>query len=222
MFFDATPSMDSINKLRDTLITVYDKYGVKQNEFKSRMANYAFVKFSNRGDKIASFSQNGSVQIHSIRGPLSIFNQREDCKTHGGCSILEFHYSHDDAQIISITSDGLIRIWDSTANLTNSFQSNLTLQDANFTPDGKLIYGYDADTTLNLWDLQGNLIYTYNGHNAYFTPDGNRLYTIKNHKNKDSELRDYLTPKAPTTISNQTKHSKNPSIIHFMGDGYDY
>ena len=84
------------------------------------------------------------------------------------------------------------------------------LKDAAFTPDGKLIYSYDADTTLNLWDLQGNLIYTYNGHNAYFTPDGNRLYTIKNHKNKDSELRDYLTPQGAYNYFKSNKTFQKP------------
>lgn len=211
------------NKSQDTLLILYDQFGVKQKEFKSKMANFASVKFSNKGDKIVSFSDNGSVQIHSMKGQSSIFNKREDCKSYGGCSILDFHFSADDAQMISSTSDGLIRIWDSTANLINSFQSDMTLRYADFTPDGKMIYAYDADSTLKLWDLQGNFLYTYKGHTAFFTKDGNRLYTIKKYQianNKTrlgSELRDYLTPQGAYNYFKSNKTFQKSSDNNFFG-----
>jgi WD40 repeat protein len=206
-----------IDKKIEPTLVVYNQIGEKMHRLESSINDFRRIKFSNKNDRLASFATDGSVQINYMNGRPMVYIPRRDCDPKIDSAIRDFHFSANDELIVSVYSDGLIRIWDSTANLTNSFQSNLTLQDANFTPDGKLIYGYDADTTLNLWDLQGNLIYTYNGHNAYFTPDGNRLYTIKNHKNKDSELRDYLTPQGAYNYFKSNKTFQKPSDNSLYG-----
>ena len=203
-------------------VNVYTSKGNKFH-FDSKINDITALKFSNKGDRLAILALDGSIDMYFLNKQTSTFTQRKDCTPqNGNCFILDFHFSQDDAQMITYANDGLIRIFDSIGILINSFQCNMTPIDANFTPDGKLIYSYDADTTLKLWDLQGNLIYTYNGHRAFFTKDGNRLFTIKNHsieENKTSlhpELREYLTPQGAYHYfkSNNTFSTKKDNSLH--------
>lgn len=213
-------SMLAIGFPGEEVIRIFDENG-NNNEYPTKIQYMSLLKFSHKSDRLVVLSKEGSMEILFIDHRPSTPKQRKDCE--GGCTINDIHFSEDDAQMISSSSDGLIRIFDSTGNMIKSFQSDITPKDADFTPDGKLICAYDADTTLKLWDLQGNLIYTYNGHNPFFTKDGNRLYTIKkpwSEKNKtgiDSELRDYLTPQGAYNYFKTNKTFQKPKDNSLYG-----
>jgi WD40 repeat protein len=210
---------DSSNKY----INVFDENG-NMTKYPARINYQSMIRFSHSSDRMVVLSPEGSMEIIFIDHRPSAFTQRNDCNPYqGGCSIIEFHFSRDDAQMISSSSDGLIRIFDSTGNEVKNFQSDITPKDADFTPDGKLIYAYDADTTLKLWDLRGNLIYTYNGCNPFFTKDDNRLYTIKNPRSEinktgiGTELRDYLTPQGAYNYFKSSKTFQKSSDNNSYG-----
>jgi WD40 repeat protein len=118
-------------------------------------------------------------------------------------------FSPDGQMLVSADASGIIKLWSIQGQeLKTITNSNLLSDEANknpnwiesvkFSPNGKMIAAAGNDKKIKLWDLQGNLLQTFEGHNDKiysldFNPDGQviasgsadktiKLWLVKNGK----------------------------------------
>ncbi|WP_223805611.1 hypothetical protein [Pseudanabaena sp. UWO310] len=146
------------------------------------------LSFSPDGQKIASSGKGKSVRIWNVNSGKLIakfYAHRDD--------ILRLSFHPDGKRLLTGSKDGTVKLWDSdrgiellTLNPQNASNSPAIretnfIQDASFSPDGNLIVTA-KNTTIALWDLQGNLLTSASVHekelyNVRFHPDGKQLLT---------------------------------------------
>ncbi len=79
------------------------------------------------------------------------------------------------------TKDYNARLWDFDGNEIKVFNGHTkSINDINFSPDGKLVVTAASDNTVRLWDLNGSLLYTFHQHSgnvitANFLPNGQNI-----------------------------------------------
>jgi WD40 repeat protein len=146
------------------------------------------LSFSSDGTRIASAGKGKSVRIWNIRtGKLiSKFHAHQD-------DIFRVNFHPDGKRLLTGSKDGTVKLWDSdrgidllTLNPKNvgnksPNQEAGAIQDTSFSPDGNLIVTA-KNTTIALWDLQGNLLASAIAHDqelfsVKFHPDGQHLLT---------------------------------------------
>ena len=153
------------------------------------------ISFSPDDKQIASAGQGKSVRIWDIAtGKLvSKFYAHQD-------DIFRVHFHPQGKMLLTASKDGTAKLWDrdraielvtinpkSIENATPTSKSvaknrgSSAIQDASFSPDGKLI-ATAKGSTIDLWDLQGNLLTSAIAHNKKvnsfsFAPNGKQLVT---------------------------------------------
>ncbi len=144
------------------------------------------LSFSPDGRKIASTGQGKSVRIWDVSSGklISKFYAHQD-------DILRVDFHPDGRRLLTGSKDGTVKLWDSdrgiemlTLNPKNvgnksSEKESGSIQDTSFSPDGNLIVTA-KNTTIALWDLQGNLLASAIAHDqelfsVKFHPDGQQL-----------------------------------------------
>ena len=144
------------------------------------------LSFSPDGKKIASTGQGKSVRIWDVQtGKLiSKFYAHQD-------DIYRVNFHPDGRKLLTGSKDGTVKLWDSDRGmLIRTFtpidgkrnpnnNKPEPVQGASFSPNGDLIV-IAKNTTISLWDLQGNLQGMAIAHdkpiyNVRFAPDGKQL-----------------------------------------------
>jgi WD40 repeat protein/tetratricopeptide (TPR) repeat protein len=119
------------------------------------------------------------VQIWSIDGTLlRTFEGHEKYVTSA-------KYSPDGQMIASGSADNTLRLWTIDGEEIKTIQHDGVIQDICFSPDGKTIVtgGETRKGVVALWDIEGNLIKTFEGHNSCvrsvsFSPDGKLIASM--------------------------------------------
>lgn len=146
------------------------------------------LSFSPDGRKIASTGQGKSVRIWDVESGklISKFYAHQD-------DILRVNFHPDGKRLLTGSKDGTVKLWDSDRGLElltlnprsvgnkSPDKKVSSIQDTSFSPDGNLIVTA-KNTTISLWDLQGNLLATAIAHDqelftVKFHPDGQQLLT---------------------------------------------
>jgi WD40 repeat protein len=146
------------------------------------------LSFSPDGKRIASAGQGKSVRIWDIESGKLIakFYAHQD-------DILRVNFHPDGKRLLTGSKDGTVKLWDcdrgielltlNPKNVGNNSPNQETgsIQDTSFSPDGNLIVTA-KNTTIALWDLQGNLLANAIAHDreiysVKFHPDGKQLLT---------------------------------------------
>ncbi|MCY7331885.1 MAG: WD40 repeat domain-containing protein [Pseudanabaena sp. CAN_BIN31] len=146
------------------------------------------LSFSPDGKRIVSSGKGKTVRIWDIgNGKLiSKFYAHQD-------DIFRVHFHPDGKRLLTGSKDGTVKLWDSdrgvelltlspkSAGNDSPNKENGSIQDTSFSSDGNLIVTA-KNTTIALWDLQGNLLTSVIAHdkelyNVRFSPNGKYLLT---------------------------------------------
>lgn len=140
------------------------------------------LSFSPDGKRIASTGKGKSVRIWDVASGKLIgkFYAHQD-------DILRVNFHPDGRKLLTGSKDGSVKLWDSyrgvelltlnPKNVGNNSPNKESgaIQDTSFSPDGNLIVTA-KNTTIALWDLQGNLLSSAIAHDQ-------ELYSVKFHPN---------------------------------------
>ena len=177
----ATPHLFVGLKTRLQVINTLRKitYGISERNRMNQETGATSVSVSPEGREIASGSEQGTVQLWSADGKAL---QR---LPHGEQSIEAVEYSHD-GQILISADKQTIKIWHRQAdgnfvpNRSIALKNNMSVA---FEKSDKILATSSRETdTIQLWDLDGKLLATWN-HNQHidrindlsFSPDGQTL-----------------------------------------------
>jgi WD40 repeat protein len=171
----------------DKTARLWDLKGNMLQVFVGHEGSINSVAFSPDGKKILTGSWDRTVRLWTLDGTLlKLF------PGHDGY-INSVGFSPDGKNIISGSWDKTVRLWDLQGNLLQVFKGNDGyVSSVAFSPDGMSILTVSSgsslgmmgteDNTACLWDLKGNLLQLFKGHegsikSVAFSPDGKMIIT---------------------------------------------
>ncbi|PZU94049.1 MAG: hypothetical protein DCE90_15580 [Pseudanabaena sp.] len=193
------------------------------------------ISFSPDGKKLAASGSGSMVRIWDVQSGkvLTKFEAHQE-------AVFRVEFHPDGQKLLTGGHDGLIKIWDSdralnlvtinppnVANLVSPNQPDLTyaqrqsevIQNASFSPDGKMIIAA-KNRAISLWDLQGNLLANQIAHDkeirsVKFHPDGDKFASSSNDKSVkiwqiSSQILASVSSNSPQYIS---RNSANPPYV---------
>ena len=170
---------------------LWDLHGNQLSIFRLHQ-DYSDIEFSPDGNQLVSLGIDGKVKIQNLQG-----KQLVDLEETGGF-IYNFEFTPQGDQLITYgvrkTNRFPVRtakLWNSRGNLVTAFEQEITDRDEiryrdwqrldlEFNEAGNYFISHLNDDSWELWDLQGNLLSTFDKHKANiieteFNPEGNRL-----------------------------------------------
>jgi WD40 repeat protein len=175
-----TGSMDKTARL-------WDIHGNVLQVFEGHKGSVNSVAFSPDGKQILTGSWDKTVRLWSLTGDLL-----HEFGGHDGY-INSVGFSPDGKSILTGSWDKTVRLWDLQGNVLQVFKgNNRYVSSAAFAPDGKNLLTVSSSISLGLpgsddnvaclWDLRGNLLQLFKGHDGNinsvaFAPDGRSVLT---------------------------------------------
>jgi WD40 repeat protein len=171
----------------DNTARLWDLNGNVLHIFKGHEGSINSIAFSPDGTKILTGSWDKTVRLCSLDGTLlQLFTGHEGYINSVG-------FSPDGKNIVTGSWDKTVRIWDLHGNVLQVLKGNDGyVSSVAFSPDGMSILTVSSATRYNtmgtddntacLWDLQGNLLQLFKGHegsikSVAFSPNGKMIIT---------------------------------------------
>ncbi|MEM7385245.1 MAG: serine/threonine-protein kinase, partial [Verrucomicrobiota bacterium] len=177
-------------------------------------APVTFAVFHPTQRQAAISLENGTIEIRDLRtGELK--NRLE----HGGW-LREAQWDPDGNRIISCSSTGMAKVWDSEGREIHSLPHQSAVMSAVFSPDGKTIVTACYQGYAQLWDADtgGALLEPlYHGRvvaKAYFSPSGSRVLTLS--RDRTARFWSRYTGKQ---LGNSLHHPTWVKLARFSKDG---
>lgn len=181
-----TTSMDRTAKL-------WDIDGKLVHEFKGHDGFVWYANFSSDSKKIVSASSDRTAIVWDLTGKQLVVLKGHES------DVYTAEFSPDMNYIVTSSTDNTARIWDSKGklikviyNTDDKLLSSTVFMAATFAPDSKRILTinndmYNKNHIAKLWDLNGNEIKVFRGHeewlsSAGFTKDGKYVITTSRDK----------------------------------------
>lgn len=93
---------------------------------------------------------NGRLQTYTLDGEIEV--NKANAHTNWVTTVA---YSPDNSKIVSGGSDDLVKVWDTTGILLNTFSGHTAdISSAKFSPSGTRLASASKDKTIKIWDLQ--------------------------------------------------------------------
>jgi WD40 repeat protein len=171
----------------DKTARLWDLQGKVLQVFNGHEGSIQSIAFSPDGKSILTGSTDKTARLWDLQGNvLQVFKGHEQ-------RINSVAFSHDGKSILTGSWDKTVRLWDLQGNVLRVIKGNESyVSSAVFSPDDKsILTGCSStedvvpgsgDKTARLWDLQGNVLQVFNGHessihSAAFSPDGKSILT---------------------------------------------
>jgi WD40 repeat protein len=171
----------------DKTARLWDLQGNVIKVFKGHGDIVHSVAFSPDGKNILTGSADNTACLWDLQGNvLQVFTGHEK-------RINSVAFSPDGKSILTGSWDKTARLWDLQGNVLRVFKGNESyISSVAFSPDGKSILTGcsttedvvpgSGDKTARLWDLQGNILQVFTGHESSihsvaFSPDGKSILT---------------------------------------------
>jgi eukaryotic-like serine/threonine-protein kinase len=144
------------------------------------------VAWSPHGGRIASASDDGTVQVWDATTGGNVFTYRDQSS-----GVYRLDWSPDGKQIVSGGYDNTARVWDVTnGNTIFTYHGHSGIVYAvSWSPDGTRIASGGNDNTVQVWDATtGNHVSIYHGHSTNYpaiyevawSPDGKYIASVDN------------------------------------------
>ena len=171
----------------DKTARLWDLEGNVLQLFKGHKDSIFSVAFSPDGESILTGSGDNTARLWNLQGKIKqVFKGHE-------WRINSVAFSPDGKRILTGSWDRTARLWDLNGNVLRVFTGNESyISSVAFSPDGKsILTGCSSteyvmpgsqDKTARLWDLQGNVLQVFNGHESSihsvaFSHDGKSILT---------------------------------------------
>jgi WD40 repeat protein len=171
----------------DKTARLWDLNGNVLHVFEGHEGSISSAAFSPDGKNILTGSWDNTIRLWSLNGTLL-----HKFLGHEGY-INSVGFSPDGKNIFTGAWDKTVRLWDLQGNVLQVFKGNNGyVSTVAFSPDGKNILTVSSaisfsmpgseDNTVCLWDLQGNLLQVFKGHeggirSVVFSPNGKNILT---------------------------------------------
>jgi len=172
---------------KDNTARLWDLHGNVLQVFKGHEGSINSVAFSPDGKSVLTGSWDKTVRLWNLEGTLLRVFQGHDGY------INSVGFSPDGKTIVTGAWDKTVRLWDLQGKVLQVFKGNDGyVSSVAFSPDGKNILTVcsaislsmpgSEDNTACLWDLQGNILQVFKGHeggirSVAFSPDGESILT---------------------------------------------
>ncbi len=174
----------------DSTVIIWDLLGrgAEVNRFEENTTPVYTSTISDDGQLTASGTSDGHIIIwETVNGNILHDIQQDTFET-----VYSIDFNSDGSQLVSSSEDGTVTLWDTeTGEVEQTFTDlQVPVRQVIFSPDDNFIAGAGGqvqitderlpDNRLILWDLNGEIVQTFEGHLAAvralaFTPDGSQL-----------------------------------------------
>ncbi|MEQ8972082.1 MAG: hypothetical protein RIE73_17015 [Coleofasciculus sp. C1-SOL-03] len=145
---------------------------------RNQFSEYEIIKFSLKGNRIATTGNDGTVKLWNTQGQLiAEFQTHQDL-----VNPVEFNPKGD--RIATTGNDGTVKLWNDQGQLIAEFQAHQDrVNTVKFSPKGERIATTGDDGIARLWNTQGQQITQFSAHQGRvntveFSPKGDRIVTI--------------------------------------------
>jgi WD40 repeat protein len=135
--------------------TIWTLEGQQIAQLKGHKGAVHRLLFSPKGDRLVSADERGTLYLWTIQG-----QRLATLSGHGG-NINALQWSADGERLLSIGGfSNSVKIWSSNGQLLKQLQTTNSFVTAQFTPDSDHIAAVVNDGSVNIWNLQGEVIRT--------------------------------------------------------------
>ncbi|WP_414516560.1 AAA-like domain-containing protein, partial [Nostoc sp. PCC 9305] len=173
----------------DKTVKLWNLNGQLLQTLQGHSSSILGVAFSPDGETIASASGDKTVKLWNRNGQLLQTLQGDSD------SFRDVAFSPDGKTIASASDDNTVKLWNRNGQLLQTLQGNsdsdrdvgsdgqiitYSVRDVAFSPDGETIASASDDNTVKLWNRNGQLLQTLQGHSdsvlgVAFSPDGETI-----------------------------------------------
>ncbi len=175
----------------DGTAKVWGKQGQLLHTLEGHQDWVTSAEFSSDGERIVTASRDSTAKVWNKQGQLlHTLEEHQD-------AVYSAEFSPDGERIVTASRNSPAKVWDKQGQLLHTLEEHQDeffsaefspdgerdeVFSAEFSPDGERIVTASGDGTAKVWDKQGQLLHTLEGHqrlvrSAEFSLDGERIVT---------------------------------------------